>query len=164
MWYNVSQRGRNWKPYMSPLKRLSQVHSVTLVSLKLSNRKCSCEGKIERVPFWGKVISFYSNYLVPNKQHRFRFSSVKYRLWSMGNELSPESWWVWRRLNSCALEGLSLHLSESLVSSVAGKHNFQVLTVVRLIHPCLTWRGKEFHADSKSIVCVAPVGVCVPGF
>lgn len=105
MWYNVSQQGRDWKPYLSPLKRLGQVHSVTMVSLKLSNRKCSCEGKIERVPFWGKVISFYPDYLVPNRQHRFRFSSVEYRLRTMGDELSPARGWVWRQLSSPALEG-----------------------------------------------------------
>lgn len=139
------------------------MHSVTLVSLKLSNRKCSCEGKIERVPFWGKVISFYPNYLVPNKQPRFRSGSVEYRLRTKGDELSPARWWVRRQLSSCVLEGLSLHLSEHLNSSVAGSHNFQVLTVVILIHLCSTSRGKEFHVDS--VVWIAPIhtGVYVPG-
>lgn len=71
--------------------------------------------------------------------------------------------WVWGQLNSCALEVLPLHFCESVVSSVAGKHNFQVQKVMGLIHPCSTWREKEIHVDSKSVVCIAPVQVYVAG-
>lgn len=81
----------------------------------------------------------------------------------MGDELSPAWGWVWRQLSSCALEGLSLHLgSECLATSVAGNHNFKMLIVVRLIHPCSTSTGKLFHVDSKSVVWVALVDVYVP--
>lgn len=59
---------------------------------------------------------------------------------------------------------LSLHLSERLVSKEAGNHSFKVLIVVRLIHPCSTSTGKEFHMVSKSVVWVAPVGAFVPDF
>ena len=81
----------------------------------------------------------------------------------MGNELSPRRLWVWRQLSSRALEVLPSHFSGSLVSSVAGKHNFQVQTVVGLMHPCSTLREKEIHMDSKSVVCVAPVQIYVAG-
>lgn len=81
----------------------------------------------------------------------------------MGNDFSPGRLWVWRQLSSGALEVLPSHFSESLVSSVAGKHNFQLQTVVGLIHPCSTLREKEIPIDSQSVVCVAPIQVYVAG-
>jgi len=46
-----------------------------------------------------------------------------------------------------------------VVSSVAGKHNSQVQTVVGLICPCSTLREKEIYMDSESVVFVARVYV-----
>lgn len=81
----------------------------------------------------------------------------------MGNELSPGRLRVWRQLSSRALEVIPAHSRESLVSSVAGKHNFQVQTLVGLIHPCSMLREREMHMGSETVACVGPVQVYAAG-